>query len=111
MVVLCSLVAALGGSVGGAAVAEMRTEVGAELWVDGRSAACSDSYSRLQAVSSETPWCSVVRAAAAASAGDTVRIRPARYVGSVRPASGTAFVAAADGVTIDAAGTSAAVKL
>jgi hypothetical protein len=107
LVVLLSILCALGAVVGREAIGE----VGAELWVDGRSAACSDAYSRLQAGSPETPWCSVVQAAVVATAGDTVRIQPARYPGTVRPASGTTFVANADGVTIDAAGAQAAVKL
>lgn len=84
----------------------------ASLWVDGSNAACSDGYSRDQAASPDSPWCSIARAAAAAQSGDTVRIKPGRYVGSVRPAaSGTVFVAEGDGVVVDAAGASAAVKL
>lgn len=104
---LLSVAVAFGAVVGEKAIGD----VGAELWVDGRSASCSDGYSRLQAGSSDTPWCSVVRAAVAATAGDTVHIRPARYLGTVRPGSGTTFVAESEGVTVDAAGAQAAIKL
>jgi len=96
---------------------EARASGAAVLWVDGAAADCSDAYSRDQAISETTPWCSVVRAAAAATAGDTVRIRPGRYVGTVRPASsGTEsgpvrYVAVDGGVTIDADGATAAVKI
>lgn len=102
-------------SMGVALAALVRTEAvaeaGPQLWVDGRNEACSDAYSREQAASPETPWCSIIRAAAVATAGDTVRIEPARYPGSVRPASGTTFVATAEGVTVDAVGAPAAIKL
>lgn len=107
LLALLAIAVVLSAGVGWEAVGD----VGAELWVDGANAACSDGYSRLQAASPDTPWCSIVRAAAAATAGDTVRIRPGRYVGSVRPATGTTFVATAEGVTVDAAGTPAAIKL
>ncbi|HEV2758021.1 MAG TPA: right-handed parallel beta-helix repeat-containing protein [Acidimicrobiales bacterium] len=107
LVGLVSLALALGAVVRGEAIGD----VGAELWVNGRSAACSDDYSRLQAGSSDTPWCSLVRAAAAATAGDTVHVQPGRYLGTVRPASSTTFVGEAEGATIDAAGASAAIKL
>ena len=87
------------------------------LWVDGAHAACSDAFSREEARSESTPWCSVIRAAAAAVAGDTVLIRPGVYPGSVRPAasgSPTApirYVAPDGGVTIDAVGDSAAIRV
>lgn len=90
---------------------------GPDLWVDGASATCSDGFSRQQAVSPATPWCSVARAAGAAVAGDVVRILPGTYVGTVRPASsGTPdapirYLAPQGGVTIDAGGASAAIKL
>ena len=89
----------------------------ATLWVDGAHAACSDAFSREEASAESTPWCSVTRAAAAAGAGDTVRIRPGIYTGSVRPAasgSPTApirYVAPDGGVTIDAGGAGAAIKV
>ena len=107
LLLVVSLVATFGGSVRSGA----EGETGVELWVDARAATCSDAHSRLQAISPDEPWCSVVRAAAAATFGDTVHIQPGRYVGSLRPASGTTFRAAADGVTIDAGGASAAVRL
>lgn len=89
----------------------------AEHWVDGSSPACSDAYSRVQTTSPETPWCSVAHAAAAAQPGDTVRILPSTYRGEVRPAVSGAptapirYLAPQGGVTIDAAGAPAAVKL
>lgn len=88
-----------------------------DLWVDGGDPTCSDSFTRDQASSAQTPWCSIVRAAAAAQAGDTVRIEPAVYVGAIRPAaSGTVdgpvrYLATGPGVTVDAGGASAAIKL
>ena len=87
------------------------------LWVDGAHAACSDAFSREEARAESTPWCSVARAAAAAVAGDTVWIRPGVYTGEVRPAASglpTApirYVAPDGGVTIDAGGASAAIKV
>ena len=98
-------------AVGAGLASQAAGEPGADLWVDGGNAVCSDGYTRLQAASPETPWCSIVRAGAATTAGDIVRVRPARYVGSVRLSSGTTLVATADGVTVDAAGAPAAVKL
>ena len=101
----------------GLAPAAGAVEAGTDLWVDAASASCSDSFTRQQAGVPQSPWCSVARAAGAALAGDTVRILPGTYVGSVRPASsGTPtapirFVAPQGGVTIDAGGASAAVKL
>jgi hypothetical protein len=100
---------------GGVSVAEAATP--GDLWVDGASSSCSDAFTRDQATAPATPWCTIVRAASAATAGDTVNIRPGRYVGSVRPvASGSAgsptrYWAPEGGVTIDAAGASAAIKL
>ena len=87
-------------------------DVGVPLFVDGGSSACSDGHSRQQAASPATPWCSIARAAAATTTGDTVRIRPWTYRGTVRPASsGTTFLADGDGVVVDAAGEPAAIKL
>jgi hypothetical protein len=84
----------------------------AELWVDGASASCSDANSRDQAASTLTPWCTVARAASAATAGDTVNIAPGTYTGTVRPAaSGTRYRAPSGGVTIDGAGAAATIKL
>lgn len=88
-----------------------------ELWVDGSDPACSDGRTRLEAESAATPWCSVARAATEAGPGDTVRIRPGTYVGTVRPArSGTPgapvrYVADGGGVTLDGGGASATVKV
>ena len=92
---------------------------GAEVWVDGSSPSCSDGFSRMQATSPLTPWCSVARAVAAggAVAGDTVRVLPGTYAGEVRPAtSGTPdaplrITAPRGGVTLHGAAASAAVKL
>ena len=108
---LAVVLVTVGVALGGSAMLAAAGDVGRQLWVDGGSAACSDAHTPLQATSADTPWCTIVRAAAAATSGDTVRIQPARYVGSVRPASGTTFVAAADGVTVDAGGAAAAIKL
>ena len=89
---------------------------GLELWVDGANAGCSDALAREQ-VTASTPWCTIAAAAAGARAGDTVWIAPGRYVGGIRPASsGSAdtpirYVAAADGVTIDANGDAVGLKL
>lgn len=99
------------------ATAEVASAAPADLWVDGGSTVCSDSSTRDQASSAQTPWCSIVRAAVAAQAGDTVHIAPGVYVGAVRPAaSGTVdapirYLATGPGVTVDAGGASAAVKL
>ncbi len=87
------------------------------LRVDGDDRACSDRFSREEATSERTPWCSVTRAASAAIAGDTVHIRPGRYTGTVVPsASGSPgspirFIAPDGDVTIDAGGAGAAVKI
>jgi hypothetical protein len=84
----------------------------AEHWVDRANASCSDAYSRDQATSALTPWCTVARAASAATAGDTVNIAPGTYTGSLRPvASGTRFRAPSGGVTIDGGGAAATIKL
>ncbi|ADB48848.1 right-handed parallel beta-helix repeat-containing protein [Conexibacter woesei] len=85
---------------------------GAELWVDGAGAACSDARTAAQAGSPATPWCTVGRAAREAGAGDTVRVRAGTYRESVRPArSGTPAApirfAAEPGAVIEAAGTNA----
>lgn len=111
IIVVC-LAAMLGGIAPDAGAAGADT-----FWVDGAHAACSDTFSRDEASSESTPWCSVTRAAAAAVAGDTVRIRPGVYTGSLRPAasgSPTApirYVAPDGGVTIDAVGASAAIQV
>jgi hypothetical protein len=87
------------------------------LWVDGDDGACSDLFSREEATSERTPWCSVTRAASAAVAGDTVHLRPGTYTGTVSPAASGSpgspirFIAPDGDVTIDAAGTGAAVKI
>jgi hypothetical protein len=87
-----------------------------ELWVDQGNPACSDALMREQ-VSQATPWCTVRAAASAARAGDTVRVMPGTYRGTVRPAaSGSAsapirYLAPLGGVTIDAAGASVGLKL
>jgi hypothetical protein len=87
-------------------------QLGTHLWVDGGSPVCSDGYSRRRATSTATPWCSIVRAAAEATPGDTVRIRPWSYRGSLRlVASNTTYIAEGDGVIVDAAGEPAAIKL
>ena len=92
-------------------------ETATTLWVDSGDPSCSDAYTRQEASSAQTPWCSVVRAAVVAGVGDTVWIRPGTYVGTVRPtSSGTPdapvrYVASEGGVTLDAGGASAAVKL
>jgi Right handed beta helix region len=87
------------------------------LWVDGNDGACSDRFSREEASSVRTPWCSVTRAASAAIAGDTVHIRPGTYTGTVSPAvsgspgSPIRFIAPHGDVTIDARGAGAALKI
>jgi hypothetical protein len=87
------------------------------LWVDGDSSVCSDRFTREEAASERTPWCSVTRAASAVVAGDTVRIRPGTYTGTVSPAASGSpaapirFLAPDGDVTIDAAGAAAAVKI
>src|SRR3954452_12324660 len=88
---------------------------GQTLWVDGSSAACSDGQDR--ATDPARPWCTVTRAAAQASPGDTVHIRAGRYPGVVRPArSGLAdapiqFVAESPDVVLDATGAANAVRV
>jgi hypothetical protein len=92
-------------------------EAGLHLWVDQTSSACSDAPDRLGASSAATPWCSLTRAFAVAEPGDTVHVRPGRYVGSVRaarsgrPDAPITFLAEGPGVVVDASGASAAVKL
>jgi hypothetical protein len=89
---------------------------GLELWVDQANGVCSDARAR-EEVTQTTPWCAIAAAAAGARAGDTVWIAPGRYLGGVRPAaSGTAdapirFLAATDGVTLDANGDTVGLKL
>ena len=90
---------------------------GAELWVAGASPACSDARSPAQVGSPASPWCTLVRAASQAVAGDVVRVRAAVYRGTVRPArSGTPsapirFVADEPNVVVDAVGAANALKL
>jgi hypothetical protein len=90
---------------------------GPDLWVDGTNSGCSDAFDRQQASVATTPWCSVARAGIAAQAGDTVHVRPARYVGTVRlSASGTSaspirFIAGGPGVVLDGAGAASVVKV
>src|SRR4051794_7063130 len=85
------------------------------LRVDGASAACTDAQARV--LDGVRPYCSVARAAALVAPGDTVRIAPARYAGTVRPVrGGTAdapirFVADGAGVVLDAAGAANAIRL
>src|SRR5262245_10275017 len=85
------------------------------LWVDATSPACSDTQARV--LDPTHPYCSVARAASQVVAGDTVRVAPARYVGTVRPAhAGTPdapirFVADGPGAVLDAAGAANAIKL
>jgi hypothetical protein len=116
LLVAASALLLLAGALG-AGTAPGSADGGPDLWVDGASATCSDGFGRQQAVSPETPWCSVARAAGVAVAGDIVRILPATYVGTVRPAfSGTPgapirYVAPLGGVTIDGGGASASVKV
>src|SRR5262245_18323421 len=80
---------------------------GVDLWVDEANPGCSYMLTREQ-VTSSMPCCSLVMAATSARAGDTVRIRPGSYVGTVRPAASGSpsnpirYVAAAGGVTLDA---------
>jgi Right handed beta helix region len=87
-----------------------------ELWVDQGSPGCSDVLTREQ-VTRTTPWCTVRAAASAARVGDTVRVMPGTYRGTVRPAaSGSAsapirYLAPFGDVTIDAAGASVGLKL
>ncbi len=87
-----------------------------DLWVDQSSPACSDSLTRAQ-VTAFTEWCSLTVAATNARAGDTVHVRPGRYVGSVRPAasgSSTApirYVADTGDVTLDAGGATVGLKI
>ena len=65
---------------------------GAELWVDGAGANCSDARSEAQVASSATPWCTLGPAGAQARAGDLVHILAATYRGTLRPlSSGTAI--------------------
>jgi hypothetical protein len=102
--------------VGGAPTVGWAGTAPLELWVDQLNASCSDALAREQ-VSQSTPWCTLQVAASAARAGDTVRVLPGRYLGTVRPtASGSAsapirFLAPSGGVTIDAAGATVALKL
>jgi len=56
------------------------------LWVDATSPACSDTQGRV--LDPSHPYCSVARAASQVVAGDTVRVAPGRYPGTVRPAHG-----------------------
>ena len=90
---------------------------GSDLWVDQASTACSDGFDRVQASSVATPWCSVTRAASAAQAGDTVHVRPGRYVGTVRPSAAglpdapITYQGESPGVVVDAGGAQAGVKL
>ncbi|MGQ0520776.1 MAG: right-handed parallel beta-helix repeat-containing protein [Actinomycetota bacterium] len=106
-----------GGGVPLVALAPSPALAAGDLWVDGSSPSCSDGFTREQAGVPLTPWCSVVRAAEEAGAGDTVRIRPGTYAGTVRPATSGSlgapvrFVADGGGVTLDGAGASATVKL
>ena len=78
------------------------------LWVDATSPACSDTQGRV--LDPSHPYCSVARAATQVLAGDTVRVAPGRYPGTVRPAHGgtpdapVRFVADGPGVVLDAAG-------
>jgi parallel beta helix pectate lyase-like protein len=84
------------------------------LWVDASSPACSDTQGRV--LDPAHPYCSVARAASQVVAGDTVRVAPGRYAGTVRPAHGGTpdapirFVADA-GAVLDAAGAANAIKL
>jgi Right handed beta helix region len=41
---------------------------------------CSDAYSRVQASSPQTPWCSIGRATSSVVAGDLVLVAPGRYL-------------------------------
>jgi hypothetical protein len=74
------------------------------LYVGGES--CSDAYSRMQASSPTTPWCSIGRAMSSVVAGDLVLVAPGRYFEA--PAlrrSGTSvapIVFSAAGAVIDA---------
>lgn len=88
-----------------------------DVWVNAGDIRCSDGFSREQASSPDTPWCTVVHAADAARPGDAVHVKPGRYVGTIRPAvSGgpeapIRYIADGTGVVIDAGGAAAAVKL
>jgi hypothetical protein len=85
------------------------------LWVDATSPACSDTQARV--LDPAHPYCSVARAASQVVEGDTVRVAPGRYPGTVRPARGgtpdapVRFVADGPGVVLDAAGAANAIKL
>jgi parallel beta-helix repeat protein len=87
-----------------------------ELWVDQAKPTCSDGLTRDQ-VDQATPWCTLQAAARKARAGDTVKVMPGRYRGTVRPAaSGSAsapirFLAPSGGVTIDATGEGVGLKV
>ena len=97
------------------ALAPTRAEA-LELWVDQSNPGCSDSITRDQ-VTVATPWCSLVAAAVGARAGDTVRIRPGAYLGTVQPAASGSpsepirYLADNPGVTLDAAGATVGLKI
>jgi len=82
----------------------MRAATPPALYVGGVD--CSDAYSRLQASSPLTPWCSIGRAMSSVVPGDFVLVAPGRYFEA--PAlhrSGTSdapIVFSADGAVIDA---------
>jgi Right handed beta helix region len=86
------------------------------LWVDQANSSCTNALAREQ-VSRATPWCTLQRAAEASRAGDTVRVMPGRFQGTIRPAaSGTAsapirFVTTSGAVVIDAAGAAVGLKI
>ncbi len=96
--------------------AAFASDGGYVLWVDQANSSCTNALAREQ-VSRATPWCTLQRAAEASRAGDTVRVMPGRFQGTVRPAaSGTAsapirFVTTSDAVVIDAAGAAVGVKI
>ena len=87
-----------------------------ELWVDQANPNCSDALTRDQ-VGQATPWCTLRTAAVAALPGDTVKVMPGTYRGTVRPAaSGSAsapirYLAPLGGATIDGAGSAVGLKL
>ena len=88
----------------------------ATLWVDGAHAACSGAFSREEASAESTPWCSVTPAAAAAGAGTPSD--PSGHLHRLGPAGGVGvadgsirYVAPDGGVTIDAGGAGAAMKV
>jgi hypothetical protein len=104
------------GLVAGAPPATAAGDAPRELWVDQATGNCSDTSSREQ-VSRVHPWCTLQTAARKVRPGDTVKVMPGLYEGTVQPTtSGSSsdpirFLAPSGGVTIDAGGGTVGLKV